>query len=387
MNIVKSIFTCLPEKMQDRIMEAKCKDGSVFKMPVFKMLLHSLEFFGADLAEIKEAFTSPYNKSRSLIDIFRLLGEKAKKAGEDAEKQDNKEDARLKYHRAAIYYLCADWFTYNRESIALNYQLMIPCYDKFRAFSEPQIDKIEFPFTEGTLNAFYRVPKTDKDRMPAVILIQGNDEVKEFNSRFEELALAKNMAVLDLDPPGWGESGVTGNRCRSYKDYQKAINIAVDFLQNQKEINPRSIGIFGVSFGGLLSPYAAGLDSRLAAAVGLGGPCFSTVEKTNRIRKPLPSLQKKRSYLYADANSEQEMLEWTARMDFARVLSKTKCSVLLVHGEKDELVSPANAYDNARIIQGQVTVKVIPGGDHMCTQVLEREVGPFMFDWLANTLR
>ena len=98
-------------------------------------------------------------------------------------------------------------------------------------------------------------------------------------------------------------------------------------------------------------------------------------------------MQRKRSYLYADANSEPEMLQWTARMDFARVLSNTKCPVLLVHGEKDELVSPANAYDNAKIIQGQVTVKIIPGGDHMCTQVLEREVGPFIFDWLAQTLR
>jgi fermentation-respiration switch protein FrsA (DUF1100 family) len=74
-------------------------------------------------------------------------------------------------------------------------------------------------------------------------------------------------------------------------------------------------------------------------------------------------------------------------MEFERTLRQVRCPVLLIHGEKDEIIRASNAYDNARLIGSLCEVNVIPQGDHMCTHALEHTVGPMVFRWLSETLR
>lgn len=381
MNLLKKIYVALPAKVQDSLLERMIKTGKVFQAPVFKMLLHSFEFFGGDLEELRESFTIPANRYRSLIEICRELGDRTRDRAAVAEQQGDIREATEFYHRASVYYLLGDWFTYDPNEIRKNYTLMRPCYDKFRALCNPPIVKVEIPFDIGAVFGYYRIPSSDGP-FPAIVMVQGNDEVKEFNVKFEIMALERGMATLNIDPPGWGESGLTGNRFDSAETYGKAIRLAVDFLQSRKEIQPDAIGVFGVSFGGMLAPFAAGLEPRLRAVGGIGGPIIDI----NRLRRSVPAAQASRAYIYTGTKNLRELEAWTTRIDFKKIVSKVECPVLIVHGEKDELVDPLNAYEIINLVKGRKELRIIPKGDHMCTHALESDVGPYIFDWLARNL-
>lgn len=382
MNLIKSIFVKLPSKAQDWVLERLIKTGKVFQAPVFQMLLYSFRFFGGDLDELRLAFTAPGNRRLSLVDICRDLGERTRLRASEAERCGNTNEARTLYHRAAIYFLLGDWYTCDPLEIRKNYRLMLPSYDRFRQLCDPPIEKVEIPFATGSIFGYYRLPPSGMAPFPAVVMVQGNDEVKEFNYRFENMALERGIAILNIDPPGWGESGLSGNRFDSAASYQKAMNLAVDFLQSRPEITPEAVGVFGVSFGGLLAPFAAGLEPRFAAVVGMGGPMIDL----NRVRRSIPMAQARRAYLYTGARNRQELEAWTDSINFEAVLQKVQCPVLIVHGENDELVDVTHAREIVRFVKGKKELKIIPNGDHMCTHALENEVGPYMFDWLAHHL-
>ena len=74
-------------------------------------------------------------------------------------------------------------------------------------------------------------------------------------------------------------------------------------------------------------------------------------------------------------------------MNFAEILSGVRCPVLIVHGEKDELIGVDHAREIIRRVKRDKQLKIVPNGDHMCTHALESNVGPYIFDWLAQTLR
>ena len=304
--------------------------------------------------------------------------------GASLEARGEAAQAREAFRRSAIYYLAADWFGIDRQIMAENYGRMLPAFDAFRRLSDPPVEKLSFRFGEGSIYAHYRAPRGASKR-PALLIVQGNDEVKEFNTRIEEAALGLGFSVLDLDPPGWGESFLSGTRCRTRDDYSRAIGIAVDYLSAQEEVEARSIGIMGLSLGGLLAPFAAGLEPRIAAATGLGGPSHSTL-KWKAIRKRMPALQRERSYLYSGAEDENTALAWFDGMKFGEALAGIRAPVLIVHGGSDELVPPSSASENAALIGSRAELRIVPGGDHMCNATLLSETLPAMLIWLREKL-
>lgn len=382
MNLLKKLYVALPAKAQDRLLERMIKTGKVFQAPVFKMLLHSFEFFGGDLDELRESFTAPSNRGRSLIEICRELGDRTRDCAAVAKQQGDVGEARELYHRAAVYYLLGDWFTYDPKEIKTNYSLMLPCYDNFRELCTPPIERLEIPFDVGSVFGYFRVPSSGDGPFPAVVMVQGNDEVKEFNVKFENMALERGMATLNIDPPGWGESGLSGNHFDSAATYGRAMSLAIDFLQSRKEIRPDAIGVFGVSFGGMLAPFAAGLEPRFRAVAGMGGPILDI----NRLRRGVPAAQANRAYIYTGTQNLRELEAWTNRIDFKKIVSQVECPVLIVHGEKDELVDLANAREIINLVKGKKELRIVPNGDHMCTHALESDVGPYIFDWLSRNL-
>ncbi len=198
----------------------------------------------------------------------------------------------------------------------------------------------------------------------------------------ETLALARGMATFTVDPPGWGESGLTGNRCRSAQDLQHCVQLVVDFLQGHPRICPDAIGIFGVDLGGLLAFYCAGLAPCFAAAAGLGSMFY-----LKQVWPRMPALQKRRIYRYTGLETPDELARWVDQLEIETVLSRVSCPTLIVHGEKDTLVGPENACALAGAVRGETEVEIIPDEDYLCIQTLFQGVADRIFDWLAERLR
>ncbi len=125
----------------------------------------------------------------------------------------------------------------------------------------------------GTLT----LPKTDQP-VPAVLLITGSgaqDRNESLLGHKPFLILAdhltrRGIAVLRVDDRGVG--GSTGDVSSSTTDdFAGDVLAGVAYLKGRKEINPRQIGLAGHSEGGLVAPLAATRSSDVAFVVMLAG--------------------------------------------------------------------------------------------------------------------
>ena len=384
MELMKEMQVSMSETQQQMLLERLMKSGQAFDFPTSKLLLDTMRFCGLDLDVLKSFLTNPAHADIRVMEILRKLSTHFEKFASDAEACGDVETAKKRYLNAIISCVFANWLSYDYNDTKINYEMMLPCCDKFRMLSTPPIEKLVFPCYKGSVFAYLSFPDPAKFILPypVILIVQGNDEVKEMNVPFEKMAHERGFAVLNIDPPGWGESYLSGNVFKNVDVYKSAIVNAINYVEKRPELERERIASFGVSFGGLLTHFAAGLDHRIKASAGMGAPFMDN----RKMREGLPDAQKKRTYLLTGTNSENELMAWSEQFDVIRHLKDVLHPALIVHGQEDNLVPAENAQAIADCITGKTTVKVIPGGDHMCMHSLESTVGPMMFDWLKEQL-
>lgn len=172
------------------------------------------------------------------------------------------------YHDAVSYFFLLEDFTDDLDESRRNYDKYMPVYEKFCKLAIPQINRIEFPYKNGAIKAQYRLPEGDGP-FPVIIFLQGNEGNKEQMVSFENCALKRGMATLSVDPPGYGETRLTGLTSNTEEDFKACMHKVVDFLYEKEDIRNSGIGVFGVSGGGILSSYAASFERRITASTSL----------------------------------------------------------------------------------------------------------------------
>lgn len=383
MNLLKIVLVSLPDKVQDALMERLMKSGKIFKTPVWEMLFRTMEFMGIDIVQVKKAFARLGPEGLNSTTVCRLMGHEMRSSAQQAEKAGNLEQARQAYFQAASFYLLSDFFLYRPEEEETNYRLAIPCYDRFRALSTPPIEKVEFPYQNGTIKAYYHLPEGEGP-FPAIVFTQGNEGVKEAMTKWAEYATSRGIAVLNGEPPGWGESGLSGTHFRSRNDMGAYAKLAVDFLQSRPEIRAECIGVFGISYGGFSSLYCAGMEPRFVAAGGIGAPFLDV----NKVRKEALAAQKRKSYKISGAKSDEEHSQIMTALEMRKVVSQVQCPALIIHGSNDLVLNgPATNRQLSAAVGGEVTSKIVEGGDHLCTQFLTSWLADYIFDWYAEHLK
>lgn len=117
------------------------------------------------------------------------------------------------------------------------------------------------------------------ENVPAVILISGSGAQDRDETIFEhkpfwviaDYLTRHGIAVLRVDDRGVG--GSEGNvSSATSKDFAGDVLAGINFLKNRKEINPSKIGLIGHSEGGIIAPLAANKTNDVAFIVLLAGP-------------------------------------------------------------------------------------------------------------------
>jgi pimeloyl-ACP methyl ester carboxylesterase len=267
---------------------------------------------------------------------------------------------------------------------------------------------------------------------PAVLLITGsgpqnrNEEV--FNHRpfwvLADYLTGRGIAVLRVDDRGVGQS--TGSNAKATtEDFAEDVLAGIEYLKTVKEINSQKIGLIGHSEGGIIAPMVAVQSKDVAfivliAGTGLTGEeilylqsaLISKAEGANnekiendlKIQKSLYSVikkekddkiareklkrildveiaklseEEKKSAGDVDAAIEQQInrllcpwFRFFLVYDPKPILTKVKCPVLAIGGEKDLQVPPR---ENLSAIKKALkkgknkdyTVKEIPGLNHL----------------------
>ena len=127
----------------------------------------------------------------------------------------------------------------------------------------PNIERVEVPFEDVNLPAwFMRSPKA-KGRAPTVVMFDGLDNAKEMSILFGGVEMAnRGIHCLAIDGPGQGEALRLRNIVSRY-DYEKPATAAYEVISARPDVDPRRIAVMGFSMGGYYAPRVAAMERDL----------------------------------------------------------------------------------------------------------------------------
>jgi len=383
MSWANKLIPFLPDRWQDRIMARVIASGQWKRVPTFHMLFESYVLLGADRNDLLKVFSSAKDFAQSFYENCRSVArQREETAGRMA---NNAEQCRTVYQKALMLYFLADWVSFEEQQIAENYADLLRTSAKIDALGRPKTEKVYFPWPQGQIAARFRypdLPETPAGGYPAVILLQGNDTVKETLLIVEDELLRNGFAVLNVDQPGWGESRLSGNRYNSLEDARLLVERCISFFIQDPLTNAEKVAVFGFSGGGTWAVMAASVSQQIRWMVTFGGAIYNLGESV----RALPAMQKRQCMKHWGC-TEKEITGIIHDISLNDLVPRIQARCLVVHGEKDTLVPLQNTQTAAKLIAGPVELRIVPGGDHMCTATLREEEIPYIMSWLSAEMK
>jgi dienelactone hydrolase len=259
----------------------------------------------------------------------------------------------------------------------------------------------------GTL----RLPLT-KSKHPALFIMQGSGAVDRDGEWFyADHFTRQGIVTLVYDKRGTGSSG-GDYRDESINDFAAEALAGIHYLQSRSEVNPKRVGLYGRSHGGIVAPLAASLSKDVAFVInvsGAGVPPYQQVtyqaeaqmrrdgfsetdiaeaiaymnqkwevartggEGWDRLQAATQRARDKKWFARVQPATKLADIvpSWKLEMDYDPMpaLEKVKCPVLAVFGELDTLTPVAETTANYRKGLGKagnkdLTIKVFPNADH-----------------------
>lgn len=273
-------------------------------------------------------------------------------------------------------------------------------------------EEVRFQNGDVTLAGTLRTPLR-KGKHPAILLLQGSGATDRTGEQFyADYFARRGFATLVYDKRGTGRS--TGNwELASFDEFAADALAGVRYLQTRHEINPKQVGLWGRSHGGMVAPLAASRSTDVAFIINISGNSLPVMQNIiygteanlrnagfsaadireavaymnqkyevartgqgwEQFQAGIAELQNKRVkwLAYAGVPKSLDELRYFWKVQFSYDPSvywqQVKCPVLAVYGEAD--TSQPVPQIAARIEQSLKTggnknyaVKVFPGADH-----------------------
>lgn len=362
----------MPGSWQDKILRKVIASNRWNRVQTFNMLFKSFVLMGGGRKDILSAFQQANDLDR---DFYNKIRDIAQKREEIALQTNNREE----FQKALLLYFLADWVTFEKNTIHRNYKDLLRISKVIDKLAKISTRKVYFPWKIGHIACRYRVPNNSEKTHPLVMLVQGNDTVKEALLFIEDWLLEANIAVLNIDQSGWGESLLSGNHFESLNDAKLIAEEAYQFLEKEENIDLKNLAIFGFSGGGTWAAMTAGGFEKLNLMISVGGAIF----KLDYSIKNLPQMQKRQVMKHWGV-PEKEFSNILPSLDFTKILPNIKAKCLLVHGENDTLVPVKFIHKAAKFIKGHVDMMIIKDGDHMCSDTLKDIQLPNIKKWIQK---
>lgn len=309
------------------------------------------------------------------------------------------------------------------------------------AISRPNDEQVRIPSIGFSLAGTLSKPATPSSgRLPAVVLVGGSGPADRDHVVFgipilgqlaDRIADAGFM-TLRYDKRGVGQSGGRPESA-SLDDYAEDLRAAVKFLSQRKDADPKRIAVVGHGEGGAVALIAAGKDKRIAAvgllaAHGVPGSdlilqqqqhALDRMKVSDAEKQEKVALQKRINDAVLTGKGWDQIPAATRRQvdntafqsilthDPAKIVPEVRQPILIVQGELDVQVAPANAdrlEELARKRKNAAAVRVVklPGVNHLLAPATtgeldeyaalkEKRVSPAVSDavvtWLQMTFR
>jgi 2,6-dihydroxypseudooxynicotine hydrolase len=133
----------------------------------------------------------------------------------------------------------------------------------------PPGNRVSIPYENTHLVGILRRPQNASGPSPVVIMTMGLDSTKEELILFEQYFLDRGMATLAVDGPGQGEAEY---ELPIRYDYENVVGPVIDWIEQNKDLDAKRIGLWGISLGGYYGPRTVAFEKRVKACISNCGP-------------------------------------------------------------------------------------------------------------------
>lgn len=302
-----------------------------------------------------------------------------------------------KLGRAATYLLTAERLQGHgapgREAL---YRRMLDTFQRSVQLAGENCERVEIPYEGQTLAALYlRAEGSGGKPAPLLVQVNGLDSMKEMKYRvgLPQWLARRGVSSLVVDQPGSGEAlrlhGLTARF-----DTEHWASRIVDWLETRSDVDPRRIGLEGVSLGGYFCPRAVAFEPRFAAGVCWGANHDWRDVQKKRLAKegnfPVPHYWEHVRWVWG-AQDMDDFMRIAENVHLDGVLDRIHVPFLVTHGAKDTQIPlhwAERTYEQL-VNSPKRELKVFTdreGGAQHASFDNSANAGAYIADWVAEVL-
>lgn len=298
--------------------------------------------------------------------------------------------------RAANYMLTAErLLAHGSEGRMALYHRFLTAFEKGLALSGSTCRRVEIPYEGKHLSALYVPAEGVEGRQPLLVQVNGLDSTKEMKLLVGlPIWLAKRgIASLIVDQPGTGEAlRLQGLTARF--DSEHWASRVVDWLETQDFVDPKRIGMEGVSLGGYYCPRAVAFEPRFACGVVWGANHDWRDVQKKRLAKegnfPVPHYWNHVMWVWG-AKDMDDFMQIAEKVHLNGILDRIRVPFLVTHGEKDSQIPLqwAHATYDQLVNSPKRELKIFDertGGVQHSSFDNSANAGAYIADWVAEVL-
>ena len=326
---------------------------------------------------------------------WAAMGDKLIDLAAEDEAKGRAFSASNKLERAALYLLNAERMQgHGHPGRQATYAKARATFDRSTVLGRINRERVDIPLERGTMPALYTRAPGDGPH-PVVVYCNGLDSCKEllYWSRLPEALARRGVSTLCVDQPGSGEALRLQNLPVDPHSESWASK-AVDWLEQQPDVDPRRIGMTGISLGGHFAPRAVAYEPRFASGAVWGANHNWREVQDKRMKRegenPVPHYWAHVMWAFG-ADDMDEFLEKSQGMNLNGHMDRIKVPFLVTHGAQDRQISVRYADDlHEQLVNSPRREKVIftareGGVEHVGADNMSygRDC---IADWFAETL-
>ncbi|MFK7958150.1 MAG: alpha/beta hydrolase family protein, partial [Lysobacterales bacterium] len=172
-----------------------------------------------------------------------------------------------KLKRASIYYVTAERMQGQGHPGRMEtYKKALAAFSRGAKYARDNVERVEIPYAAGKKLSGLLTKAEGAGRHPVVIFCNGLDSSKEmlWLGGFPYALAKRGISCLCVDQPGTGEALRLEELPATYASEQWAT-AWVDWLEQQTFVDPKRIGMTGISLGGHYAPRAVAFEPRFAS--------------------------------------------------------------------------------------------------------------------------
>ena len=326
---------------------------------------------------------------------WAAMGDKLIDLAAEDEAKGRAFSASNKLERAALYLLNAERMQgHGHPGRQATYAKARATFDRSTVLGRINRERVDIPLERGTMPALYTRAPGDGPH-PVVVYCNGLDSCKEllYWSRLPDALARRGVSTLCVDQPGSGEALRLQNLPVDPHSESWASK-AVDWLEQQPDVDPRRIGMTGISLGGHFAPRAVAYEPRFASGAVWGANHNWREVQDKRMKRegenPVPHYWAHVMWAFG-ADDMDEFLEKSQGMNLNGHMDRIKVPFLVTHGAQDRQISVRYADDlYGQLVNSSRREKVIftareGGVEHVGADNMSygRDC---IADWFAETL-